>query len=77
MLTQPVANLKLSTANLIRGKVLERIDGGVNSEIVVDLGGGKTLTSIITRSGADEMGLEPGAPVDAFFNTSHVILAVD
>ncbi|MDQ0504667.1 TOBE domain-containing protein [Xanthobacter agilis] len=77
MLARPVPGLRLSTANLICGKVLERIDGGVNSEIVVDLGSGKTLTSIVTRSGADEMELHPGADVCAFFNTSQVILAVD
>jgi len=77
MLAKPEPQLRLSTTNQILGTVLERIDGGVNSEIVVDLGGGKSLTAIITRSGADEMGLHPGAPVCAFFNTSQVILAVD
>lgn len=77
MLARPEPHLRLSTSNVIQGKVLERIDGGVNSEIVVDLGGGKTLTSIITRSGADAMGLKAGEDVCAFFNTSQVILAVD
>lgn len=77
MLARPEPQLRLSTTNLIQGKVLERIDGGVNSEIVIDLGDGKTLTSIITRSGADDMELKAGADVCAFFNTSQVILAVD
>lgn len=77
MLTRPAPGLRLSTPNRIEGLVIERIDGGVNSEVVIDLGDGKTLTSIVTRQGADEMEIRSGAPVCAFFNTSQVILAVD
>jgi molybdopterin-binding protein len=43
----------------------------------VDIGDGKTLASIISRSAADDLGLKAGVPVVAFFNTSQVILAVD
>jgi molybdate transport system regulatory protein len=68
---------KISTPNQIAGTIVERTDGGVNSEIAVDIGDGKTLVSIISRSGADELGLKPGERVVAFFNTSQVILAVD
>ena len=59
------------------GTVASRIDGGVNSEIVVDLGAGKTLVSVITKSSADELSIVAGNRVCAFFNPSHVILAVD
>jgi molybdate transport system regulatory protein len=45
----PQADRKISTPNQIPGTVLERTDGGVNSEIAVDIGGGKTLVSIISR----------------------------
>jgi molybdate transport system regulatory protein len=68
---------KISTPNQIHGTVIERTDGGVNSEIAVEIGDGKTLVSIISRSGADQLGLKAGVPVVAFFNTSQVILAVD
>lgn len=77
MLARPTPGLTLSTPNVIEGTVLERIDGGVNSEIVLDLGGGKTLTSIVTRDGADDLELKVGATACAFFNTSQVIIAVD
>jgi len=77
MLARADDGLKLSTPNRIAGTVLERIDGGVNSEIVLDIGGGKTLVSVVTRAGADEFPLHPGDQVCAFFNTSQVILAVD
>lgn len=68
---------QVSAGNVIRGTVIERIDGGVNSEIVLDIGAGKTLTSVITKEGADDLHLALGDPVCAMFNASHVILAVD
>lgn len=77
MLTKPDPNTKISTQNQIDGTVIERIDGGVNSEIVLDIGEGKTLVSVITGASADDMGLQADVPVRAFFSASQVILAVD
>jgi molybdate transport system regulatory protein len=77
MLSRLDEHVKISTPNRISGIVLERSDGGVNSEIVLDIGDGKTLVSVVTRAGADEMGLKAGERVSAFFNPSQVILAVD
>ena len=68
---------RLSVANRLAGTVLERVDGGVNSEITVDIGDGKTLTSVITRHSADALDLQPGVAVIALFDAAHVILAVD
>ena len=77
MLSRLDEHVKISTPNRISGVVLERSDGGVNSEIVLDIGDGKTLVSVITRTGAEEMGLKAGERASAFFNPSQVILAVD
>ena len=60
-----------------RAAVLDRVDGGVNSEITIDIGDGKTLTSVITRHSADALGLQEGVAVIALFDAAHVILAVD
>ncbi len=68
---------RLSVANRLPGTVLDRVDGGVNSEIVVDIGDGKTLTSVITRHSADALALQAGVAVIALFDAAHVILAVD
>lgn len=68
---------RVSARNLIWGEVVERIDGGVNSEIVLDIGDGKTLTSVITRESAEELPLLIGDRACALFKASHVILAVD
>ncbi len=68
---------RLSVANRLNGTVLERTDGGVNSEITVDIGDGKTLTAVITRHSAEALGLHSGGTVVALFDAAHVILAVD
>lgn len=71
------APLRLSARNKIAGTVTGRTDDGCESEVTVDIGGGKTLTAVVTREGADEASAEPGAQVLAIFKTSHVVLAAD
>jgi molybdate transport system regulatory protein len=68
---------RVSVQNRLDGTVLDRVDGGVNTEIDIDIGGGKTLTSVITRLSADALGLRTGEPISALFDASHVILVVD
>jgi molybdate transport system regulatory protein len=67
----------VSVQNRMDGTVLDRVDGGVNTEIDIDIGGGKTLTSVITRHSADALGLRAGEPVSALFDAGHVILVVN
>ena len=67
----------MSVRNRLDGTVLGRVDGGVNTEIDIDIGGGKTLTSVITRHSADALDLRIGEPVAALFDAGHVILVVD
>jgi molybdate transport system regulatory protein len=67
----------LSVRNRLDGTVLDRVDGGVNTEIGIGIGGGKTLTSVITRHSADALGLRTGEPVSALFDAGHIILVAD
>ncbi len=69
--------LRISARNRIKGKIIERIDGGVDVEITLDIGHGKTIDAVITQAGADEVGAKEGVEVFAVFKTSHVILAAD
>ena len=66
-----------SARNRICGTVLRRDAGGVNTEVTLDIGGGKTLTAVITTRSAEALGLEAGDPACALFDAAHVILAVD
>lgn len=63
--------------NLFPGRVLSRLDAEVNSEIRVDIGGGKTLVAVIPRLAAEDLGLCEGDETFAAFDPDHVILAVD
>jgi molybdate transport system regulatory protein len=67
----------ISARNKVRGVVIGRTDDDTASEIAIDSGGGKTITAVVTREGADEAGAKVGAQVLAIFKTPHVILAAD
>ncbi|TCP61555.1 molybdopterin-binding protein [Rhodovulum bhavnagarense] len=67
---------RVSACNRLAGRVSARKDGPVNSEIILDLGTGNTITAIVTRASADSLGLAPGATATALFKASHVILAL-
>jgi molybdate transport system regulatory protein len=68
---------RTSARNELRGVVAAVDEGAVNSEVVVDLAGGKTLVATITRQSAHDLDLRPGAPVTALVKASQVILAVE
>jgi molybdate transport system regulatory protein len=70
-------NLRTSARNQIPGTVASRQDGAVNSEIGVDIGGGKTLTATITLESAHALDIAVGEPIIALVKAPHVILAVE
>lgn len=69
--------LAVSARNRVPGTVARREDGPVSSEFTLDIGEGKSLIAVVTRDGAEELGLGVGDPAVALFKASHVILAVD
>ena len=77
MLAQEGDGPRISARNRLMGKVISRVDDNADSEVVIDIGGGKTFTAVITREGADFAGAVKGAQVVAIFKTSNVILTSD
>jgi molybdate transport system regulatory protein len=69
--------MRISARNRIKGKILSRVDGGVDSEVTLDIGHGKTIEAVITQEGANDIEFEVGTEAFAIFKTSHVILATD
>lgn len=57
--------------NQFAGTIVKRTDGAVNAEIVLDIGHGKTLTSVVPRGAAGSV----GERACASFGADHVILA--
>jgi molybdate transport system regulatory protein len=70
-------NLRTSARNQIQGRVAGREDGVVNSEVTVDIGGGKTLTATITLESARTLEIAAGDAITALIKAPHVILAVE
>lgn len=70
-------NLRTSARNQIAGRVVSREDGAVNSEVVLDIGGGKTLVATVTLESARSLELKVGDAVTALIKAPHVILAVE
>lgn len=68
--------MRTSVRNRIEGSVSKIETGAVNAEVCLDIGGGKTLTSIITMDALSELGLEVGAPAVALIKAPFIILAV-
>jgi molybdate transport system regulatory protein len=77
MLMPADQTVRLSARNRIKGRVVSRVDGGVASEVTIDIGGGKTIAAVVTAEDAADVSIEPGSEVIAIFKTSHVFLAAD
>lgn len=71
--------------NSFLGTVTRRLDAepdpaapaAAKSEILVDIGAAKTMTAVVPRRVADELGLHEGMQIRAAFDPGHVILAAD
>lgn len=68
---------KVSTRNVISGIIDKIIDGPVNVEIDLNIGGGNIITSIITCESAKNLSLREGGGACAMFKASSVIIGVN
>lgn len=65
---------RLSARNQLRGTVSALTPGAVNTEVVIDIGGGLSIAAIVTQSSAAALGLAVGMPATALFKASSVIV---
>ncbi|SUS07138.1 Molybdenum-pterin-binding protein MopA (fragment) [Candidatus Defluviicoccus seviourii] len=77
LLARDVDAGKVSARNCLAGVVTNVMDGPINSELTLDLGGGLELTAVITGGSVQALGLKPGERASALIKASHIILAVD
>ncbi len=68
--------LKTSARNRLCGIVARCQEGSVNSEIILELPGGKYLAAIVTNDSYHDLDLKPGMRACALIKASHIILAV-
>lgn len=68
---------KLSARNIICGTVQKVIDGPVSSEIDIEIGGGNSISAVITKTSSAKLDLKEGEHACAVFKASNVIIGVN
>jgi len=69
--------VRTSARNQFPGKVAHVTKGGVSAEVVLDIGGGDTLTAVITNESVEHLGLRVGADAYALVKAPWVIVTTD
>ncbi len=66
--------MKLSTRNVIKGKVLEVKEGTVAAKVKVDIGGGNAITSMITVDAVKDLSIKVGDEVSVLIKATSVMV---
>jgi molybdopterin-binding protein len=66
--------MKISARNQFKGKIVEIKEGMVSAKIVIDIGGGHKMTSVITMDALKDLDLKIGAEVTAAVKSSSVLV---
>jgi molybdopterin-binding protein len=69
--------MKVSARNTIPGTVKAVHTGSVNDEVVIEIAPGIEVTAIITKTSAENLGLQPGKEAYAVIKASDVMISVD
>lgn len=67
--------MKLSTRNIIKGKVLELKEDALMAKVKIDVGNGNILTAVITSEASRELGVRVGEDICALIKATSVMLA--
>lgn len=67
---------KVSARNVFCGTITKIIEGPVNTEVDVEIGGGNTVSAVITHDSAQRLELKVGGHACALFKASSVIIGV-
>ena len=66
--------MKLSSRNQIKCPIVDIVKGPVMAKIIIDIGGGNGLTSVITSDAANEMNLIVGDEIVAIIKATSIML---
>jgi molybdopterin-binding protein len=69
--------MKLSTRNQLPGTVTSIVQGEAMAVVKVELAGGQSITSSITREAVADLELEVGSAVTVLVKSTEVALAVE
>jgi molybdopterin-binding protein len=66
--------MELSARNQIKGTITNIELGAVMADVTVEIGGGQTLTSVITKHSVERLGLKAGDQVVVIIKATEVML---
>ena len=67
--------MKLSTRNVLKGKVTEVKEGMVMAKVKVDIGNGNVITSLISTEAVKDLGVKVGEEIFVLIKATSVMLA--
>jgi len=68
--------MKLSARNSLKGTVKYVEEGLITSKVIIDLGNGNEIVSIISKDAIADLELEPGKTAYALIKSTEVIIGV-
>ncbi len=69
--------MKISTRNVIKGKVLDIKEGMVMAKVKADIGGGQAMTAIVTDEALKELNIKVGDEIKLLVKATSVMLGKD
>ena len=69
--------MRISARNTLKGTIKSITKGQVNAEVVLDIGNGVLITSVITTHAVENLGLKEGTTAFAVIKSSEVMIAVE
>ena len=69
--------MKLSARNQIKGKITDIAEGAVNAIVLLDIGGGNTISATISMNAVRELQLKVGAEAYAVIKSTSVMVGID
>lgn len=66
--------MKISARNQIKGVITEIKPGVVTARVILDIGGGNRLSSVITMESVQELNLKPDDVVYAIIKSTEVMI---
>lgn len=76
-LQEEVEDMKISARNALKETIKSITKGPVNAEVVIDIGNGVLVTSMITAHAVENLALKEGMAAYAVVKASEVMVAVD
>ena len=76
MVGSDLHDARISARNIMCGTVAKIVEGPVSTEVDVEVGGGNTISAVITHESASNLGLSVGGHACTMFKASSVILGV-